>query len=72
MVCFSLEPDDDVKWIYDPYHPDYNSERAEHLRNSRASALRAAPSWMVDQAAVICLEVCRATRSFSNNEEEKK
>ena len=43
---FSLEPDDHMKWIYDPQHPDYNSKHAEYLRKRRAHAISIAPQWM--------------------------
>ncbi|MCR4303701.1 MAG: hypothetical protein NUV63_05670 [Gallionella sp.] len=43
---FSLEPDDHIEWIYDPRHPDYNSEHAEHLRERMARAISSAPRWM--------------------------
>jgi hypothetical protein len=46
----SLEPDPDMRWIYDYTHPDYNSPRARHLRESRAAALRNAPQWMIELA----------------------
>ena len=43
---FSLEPDDHMKWIYDPQHPDYNAKHAEYLRKRRAHAMSIAPRWM--------------------------
>ncbi len=43
---FSLEPDDHMKWIYDPRHPNYNSKHAEYLRERRARAISSAPRWM--------------------------
>jgi hypothetical protein len=46
----SLEPDPDMRWIYDYTHPDYNSPRAKWLRESRAAALRSAPQWMIESA----------------------
>ena len=42
----SLEPDEHMRWIYDPYHIDYNSERAKWLRERRAHAIANAPDWM--------------------------
>jgi len=43
----SLQPDPDMKWIYDYTHPDYQSERARWLRARRESAIRQAPEWML-------------------------
>jgi len=50
MKRLSLEPDPDMRWIYDYTHPDYNSDRAKSLRERRASALRNAPQWMIEEA----------------------
>lgn len=46
----SLEPDEHMRWIYDYTHPDYNSERAEWLRERRMSAMQHAPRWMIEEA----------------------
>ena len=50
MKMLSLEPDEDMKWIYDPSHPDYYSDRAKHLREARDRAIRNAPEWMIREA----------------------
>lgn len=50
MKMLSLEPDEDMRWIYDYTHPNYNTDRAKSLRNKRNSALRHAPRWMVEEA----------------------
>lgn len=50
MNKLSLEPDEHMRWIYDPAHPDYYSDMAEHLRKRRAEAIRNAPTWMVEEA----------------------
>jgi hypothetical protein len=49
MKMLSLEPDEDMKWIYDQRHPDY-SDRVKDLRNRRDSAIRNAPRWMIEEA----------------------
>jgi hypothetical protein len=36
-----------MRWIYDHTHPDYNIERAKHLRDARSRAISTAPEWMV-------------------------
>jgi hypothetical protein len=46
----TLEPDDDMRWIYDTTHRDYSSKEAEWLRGRRAAALRSAPEWMIREA----------------------
>jgi len=46
----SLEPDENMRWIYDPSHRDYNTPMARHLREARAAAIRNAPAWMVREA----------------------
>jgi hypothetical protein len=46
----TLEPDEHMRWIYDPSHRDYHSDRAKDLRERRAAALRNAPRWMVWEA----------------------
>jgi len=46
----SLEHEEHMRWIYDPSHPDYNSERAEWLRQRRSAALASAPEWMIREA----------------------
>lgn len=50
MKQLSLEPDEHMRWIYDPAHVDYHSEQAEDLRARHAQALCAAPKWMVEEA----------------------
>ena len=50
MKMLSLEPDEDMKFIYDQRHPDYYSERVKHLRDARDAALRSAPEWMFEEA----------------------
>lgn len=49
MSRFSLEPDPDMAWIYDPSHPDYHDQGAD-LRERRAAALRVCPAWMLRDA----------------------
>ena len=50
MKRLSLEPDADMRWIYDPSHRDYNTDRAKHLREARSRAIANAPEWMVREA----------------------
>ena len=50
MERLSLQPDPDMRWIYDYTHPDYNTPRAKHLREARARALATAPKWMIEEA----------------------
>ena len=50
MKLLSLEPDDDMRWIYDYTHPDYNTDRAKWLREARHRAIQSAPEWMVREA----------------------
>lgn len=50
MKMLSLEPDEDMRWIYDYTHPDYNSDQARYLRERRDRALRNAPQWMIEEA----------------------
>lgn len=50
MKGLSLEPDEHMKWIYDPSHPDYNTDRAKHLREARSRAISSAPQWMIEEA----------------------
>lgn len=50
MKQLSLEPDDHMKWIYDHRHPDYNTDRAKHLREARFMAIHNAPEWMKREA----------------------
>lgn len=52
MKRLSLEPDTDMRWIYDYTHPDYKTDRAKHLREARGSALQNAPEWMLQEAAM--------------------
>ncbi len=49
---FSLEPDESMRWIYDPSDPRYNSDEVRDLRDRRAYALRHAPRWMIEQAEI--------------------
>ena len=46
----SLEPDPDMRWIYDRSHRDYNTDRARDLRNSRSWAISSVPEWMREEA----------------------
>ena len=46
----TLEPDEHMRWIYDPAHRDYNTDMARHLRNRRDAALASAPRWMIEEA----------------------
>ena len=48
---FSLNPDPEMAWIYDPTHPEYMG-RGKDLRERRFRALHNAPRWMVEQAAM--------------------
>ena len=48
----SLQPDEHMKWIYDTSHPDYNTGRAEDLRNRRASAFQSCPRYMLEEARI--------------------
>ena len=50
MKRLSLEPDPDMRWIYDYTHPDDNTDRAKHLREARSRAIANAPEWMVREA----------------------
>jgi hypothetical protein len=50
MKELSLEPDERMRWIYNPAHPDYNSDMARDLRARRGEAIRNAPRWMVQDA----------------------
>lgn len=50
MKDLSLEPDEWMRWIYDPKHPDYNSARARNLRYRREQAILNAPKWMIEEA----------------------
>ena len=50
MKLLSLEPDEDMRWIYDPSHPDYYSDMAKNLREKRSNAMRNAPKWMIREA----------------------
>ena len=49
-MILSLDPDLQLRWIYDSTHPDYNTPRAKDLRERRANAIRNAPEWMVREA----------------------
>ena len=50
MKTLSLEPDEHMRWIYDPSHRDYDSDRARDLRERRDAAMRGAPEWMRREA----------------------
>jgi len=50
MRNISLEPDPDMRWIYENNHPDYNSDEAKWLRECRARAIASAPQWMIEEA----------------------
>ena len=52
MKRLSLEPDADMRWIYDYTHRDYNTPRAEYLRKRRAAAIQSAPRWMLEEARI--------------------
>lgn len=47
---FTHLPDEHMRWIYNPYHPDYHSERAKDLRMRRWVAFCSMPSWMLAEA----------------------
>jgi len=49
-MSLSLQPDPWMRWIYDPQHPDYDSERAQDLRRQRERALQATPGWVKELA----------------------
>lgn len=46
MKSLSMEPDPDMRWIYDHTHPEYNTDRAKWLRERRSRAIQGAPEWM--------------------------
>ena len=50
MKRLSLNPDPDMAWIYDHTHPDYNTPRAQDLRERRSRAIANAPEWMRREA----------------------
>ena len=50
MKELSLEPDEDMRWIYDPSHHDYYSDMAKSLRDRRSQAISSAPQWMIREA----------------------
>jgi hypothetical protein len=50
MKRLSLQQDACMDWIYDYTHPDYNTERAKHLREARHHAIANAPEWMKREA----------------------
>ncbi len=50
MQKLSLNPDPLMEWIYDPSHPDYNSDEAKWLRDRRSAAIASAPEWMIREA----------------------
>ena len=52
MNRLSLEPDERMRWIYDPSHRDYNTDRAKHLREARSRAINSAPEYMRREAAL--------------------
>lgn len=39
-----------MRWIYDQSDRRYNTDEARDLRERRASEIRNAPRWMVEQA----------------------
>lgn len=45
----TLESDEHMRWIYDPYHRDYHTEYAKDLRTRRWAALNAVPAWMIEE-----------------------
>ena len=47
---FSLEPDPEMRWIYDQGDPRYYDSATVDLRERRAAAIRNAPRWMIEQA----------------------
>lgn len=49
MTTFSLQPDPEMEWIYDPTHPEYMT-RGKDLRERREAALRSCPLWMREEA----------------------
>jgi hypothetical protein len=51
MRKLSLQPDPWMRWIYDPTHPDYNSEHAKSLRDARERMLAMTPAWMKLEAS---------------------
>ncbi len=50
MNRLSLKLDESMKWIYDPSHPDYQSDKAKYLRDAREAALNSCPQWMIEEA----------------------
>lgn len=52
MKSLSMEPDPDMRWIYDYTHLEYNTDRAKGLRERRSRAIQYAPEWMKRMAQV--------------------
>ena len=63
MEKLSLQPDEDMKWIYDTSHRDYNSDMVEHLRTARAIALSQCPRWMIEEARINDMEKAALTKT---------
>lgn len=61
MENLSLDPDEDMRWIYNYSDPRYHSEQAKDLRERRALALRMCPQWMLDMAYI---NDCKRKNSF--------
>jgi hypothetical protein len=47
----SLQPDEHMRWIYDPNHTDYHTDKARDLRGRRQRALESMPASERDQAS---------------------
>lgn len=63
MKRLSLQADAHMRWIYDPTHRDYNSDRAMDLRERRRAAFLNAPRWMIEEARMNdALDDIRETR----------
>ena len=37
-----------MRYIYDPTHPEYNTDRVKDLRERRFMALHNAPRWIIE------------------------
>lgn len=46
----SLETDEDMRWIYDPKHPEYNEAHTQNLRDRRQAAINSAPLYIIEIA----------------------
>ena len=63
MKRISLEPDEDMRWIYDYTHRDYNTPHAKDLRERRARAIANAPEWMREEARLNDIAKAQAAKA---------